>query len=57
LLIIFKDNYTTEFINSGINVFEVEFNLSNNDAFGVSDHLPVWAIFETVNDDDRDLKN
>jgi len=50
--IIFQSSYTSEFVNSGINVFEAEYNLTNDEAFGVSDHLPVWAIFNIDNDDD-----
>jgi len=50
--IVFQSNYTSEFLNAGINRFEDSFNLTNDEAYRISDHLPVWATFKVDNPDD-----
>ena len=50
--IIFQSNYTSEYLNSGINRFEDDFDLTNDEAFSISDHLPIWATFKVDNPDD-----
>ena len=52
--IIFQGNYTAEYSNSsGVYKFWVDYGLTEDDGFKISDHRPVWAKFRTdLKDDD-----
>ena len=52
--IIFQGNYTTEYSDScGVYAFWIDYNLSEDDGFRISDHRLVWAKFriDLVDDD------
>jgi len=52
--IIFQGNYTAEYSNScGVYKFWVDYGLTEDDGFKISDHRPVWAKFRIdLKDDD-----
>jgi len=52
--IIFQGNYTTEYSDScGVYAFWIDYNLSEDDGFRISDHMLVWAKFRIdLADDD-----
>ncbi len=52
--IIFQDNYTAEYSDScGVYAFWIDYNLSEDDGFRISDHRLVWAKFRIdLADDD-----
>ena len=51
--IIFQDNYTSEYSNSsGVNTFWLPYGLEEDQGFSISDHKPVWAVFNIPDTDD-----
>jgi len=51
--IIFQDNYTAEYSDScGVYAFWIDYNLSEDDGFRISDHRLVWAKFDISKPDD-----